>query len=230
MKQMKKISLLASYPNPKNKRYVDDNLRTIKHRIVASYRDKEFYDGERIYGYGGFKYDGRWKDVAEKFSKKYRLKNGSSILQLSSKKGFLLHDFKVKFSKINVCGLETSDYAIRKTLKKIKKDIKKVDTYTKLNFKNNSFDLVIALGVPYEYGLDGAIACLKEIQRVSKGNSFITLGSYRTKKEFWQLRQWTLLGVTLLKEKEWREVLRHVKYTGDYEFVNAKNLNLISKK
>ena len=230
MKQMKKVSLLGGYPNPKNKRYVDDNLRTIKHRIIASYRDKDFYDSKRIYGYGGFKYDGRWKSVVEKLSKRYKLKNGSSILQLSSKKGFLLHDFKEKFPKINVCGLETSEYAIRKTLKKIKKSIKKVETYTELNFKNNSFDLVIALGVPYEYGLDGAIACLKEIQRVSKGNSFITLGSYETKKEFWQLRQWTLLGVTILKEKEWKEVLRHIKYTGDYEFVKAKNLNLISKK
>ena len=84
--------------------------------------------------------------------------------------------------------------------------------------------------MPYEYGLDGAIKCLKEIQRVSKGNSFITLGSYETLKEFWQLRQWTLLGITLLKENEWKQVLKHVKYTGDYEFINAKKLNLISKK
>ena len=61
---MVKINLLGNYPNPKNKRYVSDKLRTIKHRIVASYRDKEFYDGKRIYGYGGFKYDGRWKDIA----------------------------------------------------------------------------------------------------------------------------------------------------------------------
>lgn len=227
---MKKVNLLGSYPNPKNKRYVSENLRTIKHRIVASYRGKEFYDGKRIYGMGGFKYDGRWKEVAKKISKKYYLNNRSSILQLSSKKGFLLHDFKKQFPKMKVCGIETSDYAIQKTMKEVKKNTIKVETYTKLNFKNNSFDFVIALGVPYEYGLDGAIKCLKEIQRVSKGNSFITLGSYETLKEFWQLRQWTLLGITLLKENEWKQVLKHVKYTGDYEFVNAKKLNLISKK
>jgi len=29
MKQMKKVNLLGGYPNPKNKRYVDDDLRTI---------------------------------------------------------------------------------------------------------------------------------------------------------------------------------------------------------
>ena len=65
---MGKVNLLGNYPSPK-KRYVSENLRTIKHRIVASYRSKEFYDGKRIYGMGGFKYDGRWKPIAEKFAK-----------------------------------------------------------------------------------------------------------------------------------------------------------------
>ena len=84
---MKKFNLLGSYPNPKNKRYVSENLRTIKHRIIASYRGKEFYDGKRIFGYGGFKYDGRWKIIADRICKRYNLNNDSSILQLSSKKG-----------------------------------------------------------------------------------------------------------------------------------------------
>ena len=227
---MKKFNLLGSYPNPKNKRYVSENLRTIKHRIIASYRGKEFYDGKRIFGYGGFKYDGRWKIIADRICKRYNLNNNSSILQLSSKKGFLLHDIKKKFPKMRVRGLETSSYAINKSMKSVKKFIKKVDNYTKLNFKNRSFDFVIALGVPYEYGLDGSIKCLKEIQRVSKGKSFINLGSYSTQKQFWQLRQWTLLGITILKENEWKHVMKHTKYTGDYDFVNAKNLNLVSKK
>ena len=82
----------------------------------------------------------------------------------------------------------------------------------------------------YEQDLTGAIALLKEIQRVSKGKSFVTLGSYKNWKEFIQLRQWTLLGTIILKESEWKQVLKHVKYTGDYDFVNAKNLSLVSKK
>ena len=82
----------------------------------------------------------------------------------------------------------------------------------------------------YEYDLTGAIATLKEIQRVSKGNSFVTLGSYSNQKEYIQLKQWTLWGSTLLKEEEWREVLKHVKFTGGYDFVNAKKLNLVTKR
>ena len=100
------------------------------------------------------------------------------------------------------------------------------NNYTNLNFKSNSFDFVLALGVVYEHGLDGAIKCLKEIQRVSKGRSFVTLGSYSSREEFWKLRQWTLLGVTLLKNREWIEVLKHTKYKSDYYFTNANSLGL----
>ena len=227
---MKKVNLLESHPNPKNKRYVSENLRTIKHRIVASYRGKEFYDGKRIYGMGGFEYDGRWKLIANKICKKYKLGNKSSFLELSCKKGFLLHDLKNIAPKMKILGLETSEYAINKSIKDVRSKIKKINSYTKLNYKKNSFDFVMALGVVYEYDLSSAILVLKEIQRVSKGNSFVTLGSYKNEKEYKQLKQWTLLGTILLKETEWKQVLKHVKYTGDYYFVNAKELNLITKK
>ena len=95
---MRRFNLLGEYPQPKNPRYVSENLRKIKHRIVASYRDKEFYDGDRNFGYGGFKYDGRWKKVAVKICEEYKLNNNSSFLQLGCEKGFLLHDIKNLYS------------------------------------------------------------------------------------------------------------------------------------
>ena len=227
---MKRINLLNTYPNPKNRRYVNDKLITIKNRIIASYRGKEFYDGKRNNGMGGFYYDGRWKNIANIICEKYKLDNNSSVLQLGAQKGFLLHDIKNKFPKMKIVGLDYSSYAISKAMKNIKKNIKKVDEYKKLNFKKNSFDFVIALGAVYAYDLTGAIATLKEIQRVSKGNSFVTLGSYSNQKDYIQLMQWMKIGTTVLKENEWREVLKHVKYSGDYEFSNAKTLNLVTKK
>ena len=89
---MKEFDLLGGYPEPKKPRYVNQNLRTIKNRIVASYRDKEFFDGERNDGYGGMVYDGRWKSVAKRICEKYEIKDNSKILQLNCEKGFLLHD------------------------------------------------------------------------------------------------------------------------------------------
>ena len=93
---MRNFNLLSDYPKSQTTRYVGSNLRTIKHRIVASYRDKEFYDGDRNYGYGGFKYDGRWQKIANKICKEYNLNNESSFLQLNCEKGFLLNDLKIE--------------------------------------------------------------------------------------------------------------------------------------
>ena len=49
-------------PAPVAKRKAD---KTILNRIAASYRDREFYDGDRANGYGGFKDDGRWEAAAD---------------------------------------------------------------------------------------------------------------------------------------------------------------------
>jgi len=71
---VKEFNLLKNYSNIK-KRFVSKNLRTIKNRIIASYKGKEFYDGDRNNGYGGYKYDGRWTEVASNIFRIYKLNN-----------------------------------------------------------------------------------------------------------------------------------------------------------
>ena len=56
--------------------------------------------------------------------------------------------------------------------------------YRNLDFENGFFDLVIAIGPVYTLNLGDGIGLLKEIQRVTKKNSFITLGSYEKRKIF----------------------------------------------
>lgn len=222
---MKKYNLLGSYSNSKIKRIANANTRTINERIIASYRDKNLFDGDRKFGYGGFKYDGRWIKIAKKICKRYNLSNSSSILQLGCEKGYLLHDIKTIYPNIKIFGVEQSKYAIAKSMKSVKKNIT-FGPYTKLNFKKNKFDFVLAIGVIYSLNLTDAISSLKEIIRVSKGKSFINLSSYSNNNDYWLFKHWTLLGSTLLKEKEWIEVLKHVNYQGDFYFTNAKSLNL----
>ena len=226
---MREFNLLGEYPSPEKPRYVGSNLRTINHRIVATYRDKNFFDGDRNFGYGGFKYDGRWKKVADKLCDEYKLDNNSSFLQLGCEKGFLLKDLRSKYANIRITGLETSNYAISNSMNEIKNDVKFCDNYLKLNYKDNEFDFVMALGVVYTHSLGDAIKCLKEIQRVGKGKSFITLASYEDKNDYWLFKQWSLLGTTILLKSEWRELLGHVNYSGDYFFTNAATLILKQK-
>ena len=44
-------------------------------RELALKFDKEYFDGTREQGYGGYSYDGRWVKVAKKINKLYNLIN-----------------------------------------------------------------------------------------------------------------------------------------------------------
>ena len=227
---MREFNLLEAYPSSGTPRYVGDNIRTIEHRIVASYREKIFFDGDRNFGYGGFKYDGRWKIIAKKICSEYKLNENSKFLQIGCEKGFLLHDIKELYPKMKLYGLETSSYAVNHSMKSINKSVKKCDNYIKLEFSDNFFDFVLALGVVYTHNLTDAMQCIKEIQRVGKNNSFMTLASYKEKDDYWLFKQWTVLGTTILKEDEWKKVLKHLNYNGDYYFTNSERLNLQKNK
>lgn len=225
---MREFDLLKIYPNIKA-RLVSKTTRTIRNKIIATRKDKEFYDGDRNNGYGGYRYDGRWKNIAQNIVKRYNLKPGSKVLQIGCDKGFLLYDLKKNYPKLSVYGIENSKYPITKAPKLIKKKIY-LSNFTKLPFRKNFFDFVIAIGPVYSLNLSDAIKCLKEIKRVGKGKSFITLGSYENEMEQKLFNYWTLLGSTIISKKDWRYLLKYVKYSGEYKFNTARTLNLKLKK
>ena len=64
--------------------------RKIKNKFIAWGLDKEYYDGDRNNGYGGFKYDGRWLKLLPRIIKKYNL---------SRKQVDLIDSYIVKLTK-----------------------------------------------------------------------------------------------------------------------------------
>lgn len=223
---MREFDALKGYPEPREPRVVGQNIRTIQNRITASYRGREFYDGDRNDGYGGLKYDGRWVPIAENMAREYGLNKDSSILQVGCDKGFLLHDFQAVLPGIKVRGVEVSEYPIETAMPTVRPHIRKAP-FTALPFEDREFDFVIALGAVYTLNLGDAIQSLKEIQRVGRGKSFVTLASYKTEEEKRLFECWTLLGTTVLQGHEWIDVLNHVGYTGDYKLTGAKTLRLV---
>ena len=226
---MPEVNILNDYPQPTAPRFVGRDMRTISHRIAAIKRDRNFFDGDRNLGYGGFKYDGRWVPIAERIIKHYKLESSSRLLHLNCEKGFLINDLKNIRPSLQVAGTETSDYAIAHAMKEIKDTITKISSI-KLPFPNNSFNLVIGLSYVYIHSLKGAIQALKEITRVSTGDAFITLATYETEEDYFLFKDWTLLGILLLKKEEWITVMEHAGYVGDYSFIGARSLNLVRKK
>ena len=108
---MQEYNLLEEYPVLDKPRFVSEGQRTIEHRIISTQRDKNFFDGDRNFGYGGFKYDGRWKKIAEKIIKRYTLNKNSKVLQINCEKGFFIYDVVSLIPEIDIYGLETSKYA-----------------------------------------------------------------------------------------------------------------------
>lgn len=216
---MPEFDAFAGYPEPKEPRVVSPTHRTIHNRITAAYRGREFYDGERANGYGGMVNDGRWEPIAKHIYKHYNL-GYSRVLQVNAHKGFLLYElFKLG---CRVYGQEVSGYAAENSMVHLD-----LSPFTRLPYGDGEMDFVIAASAVYSLSLPDAILCLREIQRVGKGRAWITLAAYETPEDLMLLRQWFLLGTTILTKSDWLEVMKHAGYTGDYRFDTAQSLKLV---
>jgi SAM-dependent methyltransferase len=214
------------YPHSKAPRILKEGSRTIMSKIAAWGLGQEYYDGARENGYGGFRYDGRWAKIVPNIINEYGLNAQSAVLDIGSKKGFFMHDLKEALPGIKVKGVENHPYPIEQAMESVKEDIV-LCPYEKLPFENKSFDFVMGFASIYMLNFGSVLNALREIQRVGKGKSYVTLGAYRTKEERELFLEWTLLGTTVLHENEWLEVFKDAGYTGDYFFSSAKSLNLI---
>lgn len=216
---MAEFNALQHYPEPATPRIVTG--RGIKQRIIASERGHEFYDGARCNGYGGLHDDGRWKAVAAFMAQHYQLPAHGKVLQIQCDKGYLLREFERLGYQAD--GLDSSEYAVSQSV------IRTIAVRGPLqlpSFWDHTHDLVIAIGAVYTLNLGDAVTCLREIQRVSRAHAFVTLAAYDGEDDYRLLRAWSLLGATILPRDEWREVLEHAGYTGDYAFVTAQTLGL----
>ena len=205
------------------KRTVED--RKITNRIIAWELGKEYYDGARENGYGGFTYDGRWKTLIPKIIDRYGLTPASAVLDLGCKKGFFINDLKECVPGITALGVENHPYPVENGLPSVRTDVT-IAPYTELPFADGSFDFVMGFSSIYMLNLGDVVKCLKEIQRIGTGKSYITVAGYRTLEERDLFLRWTLIGSTVLHEDEWLELFDTVGYTGDYFFTGARSLNL----
>ena len=185
---------------------------------IAKQYGFDYWDGERKFGYGGYKYDGRWKKVAEPLIRHYSLEQGDRVLDVGCGKGFLLHDMMQTLPGLEVEGIDISEYAIEHAKPEVKPFLK-VGNAIDLPFEDNSFDLVVSLNTvhnPYCYELDKA---LREIERVGKKHKYIVVESYRNEEEKVNLMYWVLTGECFFAPKEWEWWFEQCGYTGDHSFI-----------
>ncbi|MFZ5736943.1 MAG: class I SAM-dependent methyltransferase [Pseudomonadota bacterium] len=210
------IDLLVNYP--RTKRNVDERGQTKSEedRAIARRFGKEFFDGDRRHGYGGFNYMPRfWQPVIPTFQQHFGLDASSSVLDVGCAKGFMLHDMAELIPGITVKGVDVSEYAIAHAIDDMKPHLS-VASATKLPFPDKSFDVVISINTVHNLVRDDCATALREIERVARKGAFITVDAYRDDDEKRRMMAWNLTAQTIMHVDEWKAFFAQVGYTGDY--------------
>lgn len=209
------VDLLKNYPKPRRNLKKRSSQKSAKVKEIARKFGKEYFDGPRKYGYGGFYYDPRfWLPVIPDFVKRYGLSAQSSILDVGCAKGFMLYDFLQLIPGIKVSGIDISEYAIRNAMPQVKKFLQ-VGNAKNLPYKDKSFDLVISINTVHNLKLEECKQALREISRVGK-YAFITVDAYRNTQEKKRMDAWNLTGLTYMHANDWEKLFKDIGYFGDY--------------
>jgi SAM-dependent methyltransferase len=210
------IDLLRNYPKTKRNTQERSEEKTDEVRAIARQFGQQFFDGERQYGYGGFKYLSRfWQPVVPDIQQQYGLNERSAVLDVGCAKGFFLYDLQQCIPGITAKGIDISEYAITHAKEEIKEDVV-CGCATNLPYADNVFDFVISVNTVHNLVQDECGQALLEIMRVSKGNAFITVDAYRNAEEEARMYEWNLTAKTIMHVDEWKAFFRKIGYTGDY--------------
>lgn len=184
-------------------------------RAVARRYGREFFDGDRLYGYGGYRYDGRWAPIVRRIAEHYQLAPDAAILDVGCAKGFMLHDFRQFMPRAALAGLDISAYAIAHAMDSVKADLT-VGSADSLPYADDSFDLVLSINTVHNLPADRCRQALREIMRVARGPAFITVDAWRNEEQRQRLMKWILTAYTFMSVDDWRRFFADAGYTGDY--------------
>ena len=186
---------------------------------VAKQYEKDYWDGDRRYGYGGYRYiPGRWKPVAQALIKRFSLTESSSVLDVGCGKGFLLYEMKLLLPGLQIAGFDISEHGLSQSREEIRDKLfhhKAQDSYP---YREDTFDLVISLGCLHNLRVFELENALKEIDRVGR-QGYVMVESYRNEQEQFNLQCWALTCESFFDVDEWVWLFDQFGYTGDYEFI-----------
>lgn len=212
---MREVHLLKSLPCVKRdvqKRTEGKDTEVIH---ISKQYGEMYFDGPRKYGYGGYKYDGRWISVAKDMIQHFDLKPGQRVLDIGCAKGFLVHDFMKVCPGLEVFGIDISEYALKNCHPAVVGRLG-LGSAEFLPYPDHSFDAVISLNTIHNLKREKVKKALQEIERVSKGKSFVQVDSYRTPEEKEIFESWVLTAEFHDYTEGWIQLFKESGYTGDY--------------
>lgn len=196
-------------------RMVDDKVGCMK---KAREYEVDYWDGDRRFGYGGYKYDGRWAAIAQRLIDTYHLPEDAKILDAGCGKAFLLYELGRLLPKAEVVGFDISSHGIASAKEEVRPKLFKQRAQDPYPFGDKQFDLVISLTTFHNLRIYDLKKGLQELERVAK-NKFLVVESYRDEQELFNLQCWALTCESFFAPDEWIWLFNEFGYTGDYEFI-----------
>ncbi|MDP8244279.1 MAG: class I SAM-dependent methyltransferase [Candidatus Hinthialibacter antarcticus] len=217
------INLLDQYPQ--SKRPIDDRAKLITedHRAVARKFDVEYFDGDRLTGYGGYGYNARfWTDTVKRFRDHYQLPEDARILDVGCAKGFMMYDLSLLMPKAYIRGIDVSKYAYDHAHEEMKPFIQ-VANANNIPFEDDSFDLVICINTIHNLPPIDCKQAFREIQRVTRKDAFVMNDAWRNEAEHQSMLNWNLTALTYMHVDDWKKLFDEVGYKGDYYWFIAES-------
>lgn len=217
---MQEVDFLAKYQKATKRDYV---ARVVEHdkaecATVAKKWGQEYWDGPRQYGYGGYKYDGRWLPIAQDIARHYDLKPGDKILDVGCGKAFLLYEFTNAVPGVEIAGLDISEYGLANAKEEARPFLRHGNCTT-LPYADKSFDFVYSINTFHNLEVDELKQAVQEVERVGKQKKWICVESYRNESEKANLLYWQLTCMSFYTPREWVWLYQQSGYTGDYGFI-----------
>ncbi|MDQ6670573.1 MAG: class I SAM-dependent methyltransferase [Chloroflexota bacterium] len=211
---MPEVNLLYRYPRSK-RNVTARQAEQVQQRDVAMQFGREYFDGDRSQGYGGYRYDGRWIPIAETFRDHWELKAGDRVLDIGCAKGFLVKDLLQVCPGLEVVGVDISQYALENAESEACSRVARADAAW-LPFADNSFRAAISINTIHNLERALCVQAVREMQRVAPRGGYIQVDSYRTPEERALFLDWVLTAKTHDYPDGWKALFEEAGYTGDY--------------
>lgn len=210
---MAEVNLLRSLPQGKRNVQARETAKTEDHIRISREYGEMYFDGPREYGYGGYRYDGRWQPVARDIITHFGLKPGDRVLDVGCAKGFLVKDLVAE--GIDAYGIDVSKYALMHCEPEVVGRLQ-IGSCDDLPFPDGSFDAVLAINTIHNLDRNGCIRAVKEIERLAPSKGFIQVDSYLTPEQKEIFESWVLTARFHDYPDGWLKVFEEARYTGDW--------------
>jgi ubiquinone/menaquinone biosynthesis C-methylase UbiE len=214
---MPQVDLLRALPKPK--RNIQKRAEAKDPAVIAAAKQygEMYWDGPREYGYGGYRYDGRWQPVARDIISHFGLKPGMRVLDVGCGKGFLVKDLMLECAGLEAFGLDVSIYALMRCPPELVGRLH-LGSAESLPFPDASFDCVLSLNTIHNLPRPRAVTAMQEMQRLSAGRAFVQVDSYLTPAQKEVFESWVLTAEFHDYPDGWLKVFAEAGYTGDYDW------------